>query len=106
MRDNPVRCVHRFRPGSAALAKAHTRPGQSDVFATRAPSAGCFSNAGRGIRAPCLWQLDHCPQPLCERSQNKVWLLAKIDKTLRVAANYVVEPYALMANSHDGSMAF
>ena len=35
-----------------------------------------------------------------------MWLLAKIDKTLRVAANDVVEPYALMANSHDGSMAF
>ena len=35
-----------------------------------------------------------------------VWLLAKIDKTLRVASNDIVQPYALMANSHDGSMAF
>ena len=35
-----------------------------------------------------------------------VWLLAKIDKTLRIATNDIVQPYALMANSHDGSMAF
>ncbi len=35
-----------------------------------------------------------------------VWLLAKIDKTLRIAGDDVVQPYALMANSHDGSMAF
>ena len=36
----------------------------------------------------------------------KVWLLAKIDKTLRIGKEDIVEPYALMANSHDGSMAF
>lgn len=35
-----------------------------------------------------------------------VWLLAKIDKTLHIADDDVVQPYALMANSHDGSMAF
>lgn len=35
-----------------------------------------------------------------------VWLLAKIDKPLRIAGDDIVEPYALMANSHDGSMAF
>lgn len=35
-----------------------------------------------------------------------VWLLARIDKTLRIAGDDVVQPYALMANSHDGSMAF
>jgi phage/plasmid-like protein (TIGR03299 family) len=35
-----------------------------------------------------------------------VWLLAKIDKTLRIAGDDIVQPYALMANSHDGSMAF
>lgn len=35
-----------------------------------------------------------------------VWLLAKIDKTLEIAGDDIVQPYALMANSHDGSMAF
>lgn len=35
-----------------------------------------------------------------------VWLLAKINKTLEIATGDIVEPYALMANSHDGSMAF
>jgi phage/plasmid-like protein (TIGR03299 family) len=35
-----------------------------------------------------------------------VWLLARIDRTLRIQGDDVVEPYALMANSHDGSMAF
>jgi phage/plasmid-like protein (TIGR03299 family) len=34
-----------------------------------------------------------------------VWLLAKIDKPLTIAPNDVVQPYALFANSHDGSMA-
>jgi phage/plasmid-like protein (TIGR03299 family) len=34
-----------------------------------------------------------------------VWLLAKIDKTIRIQGDDVIEPYALMANSHDGSMA-
>jgi phage/plasmid-like protein (TIGR03299 family) len=36
----------------------------------------------------------------------RVWLMAKLDKTLKIAGNDIVEPYALMANSHDGSMAF
>jgi phage/plasmid-like protein (TIGR03299 family) len=36
----------------------------------------------------------------------KVWLLAKIDKTLKIGGEDIVEPYALFANSHDGSMAF
>jgi phage/plasmid-like protein (TIGR03299 family) len=35
-----------------------------------------------------------------------IWLLAKIDRTLRIGTEDIVEPYALMANSHDGSMAF
>jgi phage/plasmid-like protein (TIGR03299 family) len=35
-----------------------------------------------------------------------IWLLAKINKTLRIGTDDLVEPYALMANSHDGSMAF
>jgi hypothetical protein len=35
-----------------------------------------------------------------------VWLLARIDKTLHVRRGDVVEPYALMAKSHDGSLAF
>lgn len=35
-----------------------------------------------------------------------VWLLAKIDKPLEIAPNDIVQPYALFANSHDGSMAF
>lgn len=35
-----------------------------------------------------------------------VWLLAKINKTLEIAKGDVVEPYALMVNSHDGSRAF
>lgn len=36
----------------------------------------------------------------------KVWLLAKIDKVLKIGGNDIVNPYALFANSHDGSMAF
>ena len=36
----------------------------------------------------------------------KVWLLAKIDKEMRIGRNDIVQPYALFANSHDGSMAF
>ena len=35
-----------------------------------------------------------------------IWLLARIDKTLEIARGDVVQPYALFANSHDGSMAF
>jgi phage/plasmid-like protein (TIGR03299 family) len=35
-----------------------------------------------------------------------IWLLAKIDKTLTIGTEDIVQPYALMANSHDGSMAF
>lgn len=35
-----------------------------------------------------------------------VWLLAKIDRELQIAPDDVVQPYALFANSHDGSMAF
>ena len=35
-----------------------------------------------------------------------VWLLAKINNTLEIGSGDVVEPYALFANSHDGSMAF
>src|SRR3989442_5164069 len=35
-----------------------------------------------------------------------VWLLAKVNKILVIGRDDVVEPYALMANSHDGSMAF
>ncbi len=35
-----------------------------------------------------------------------VWLLARIDKPLEIARGDVVQPYALLANSHDGSMAF
>ena len=34
-----------------------------------------------------------------------VWLLAKIDKTLHIAKDDVVEPYALFANSHNGTRA-
>jgi phage/plasmid-like protein (TIGR03299 family) len=34
-----------------------------------------------------------------------VWLLAKIDKPLEIAPGDVVQPYALLASSHDGSMA-
>jgi phage/plasmid-like protein (TIGR03299 family) len=34
-----------------------------------------------------------------------IWLLAKIDKHLEISKGDVVEPYALLANSHDGSMA-
>ncbi len=36
----------------------------------------------------------------------KVWLLAKINKTLTIGREDIVQPYALFANSHDGSMAF
>jgi phage/plasmid-like protein (TIGR03299 family) len=35
-----------------------------------------------------------------------IWLLAKINKTLEIGKEDTVQPYALMANSHDGSMAF
>lgn len=35
-----------------------------------------------------------------------IWLLAKIDRTITIGDRDVVQPYALMANSHDGSMAF
>jgi Domain of unknown function (DUF932) len=35
-----------------------------------------------------------------------IWLLAKIDKPMKVGTNDELQPYALMANSHDGSMAF
>lgn len=35
-----------------------------------------------------------------------VWLLAKIDKQLTITEEDVLEPYALFANSHDGSRAF
>jgi phage/plasmid-like protein (TIGR03299 family) len=35
-----------------------------------------------------------------------VWLLARINKPLEIASGDVVQPYALFANSHDGSMAF
>jgi phage/plasmid-like protein (TIGR03299 family) len=35
-----------------------------------------------------------------------IWLLAKIDKTMTIGSEDIVQPYALMANSHDGSMAF
>ncbi len=35
-----------------------------------------------------------------------VWLLAKIDRPLEIAPGDIVQPYALFANSHDGSMAF
>lgn len=34
-----------------------------------------------------------------------VWLMSKIDRTIEVASGDVVEPYALFANSHDGSQA-
>jgi phage/plasmid-like protein (TIGR03299 family) len=34
-----------------------------------------------------------------------VWLLAKIDRPLTIAPKDVVQPYALFANSHDGSVA-
>jgi phage/plasmid-like protein (TIGR03299 family) len=36
----------------------------------------------------------------------KIWLLAKIDKTIKIGTDDIVQPYALMANSHDGSLAF
>jgi phage/plasmid-like protein (TIGR03299 family) len=35
-----------------------------------------------------------------------VWLLAKIDRPREIGQGDVVQPYALFANSHDGSMAF
>jgi phage/plasmid-like protein (TIGR03299 family) len=35
-----------------------------------------------------------------------IWLLAKIDTPMKVGTEDVLQPYALMANSHDGSMAF
>jgi phage/plasmid-like protein (TIGR03299 family) len=34
-----------------------------------------------------------------------IWLLAKINKTLEIGRGDFVEPYALLANSHDGSIA-
>jgi phage/plasmid-like protein (TIGR03299 family) len=34
-----------------------------------------------------------------------IWLLAKIDQTLNLGGQDVVQPYALLANSHDGSRA-
>ncbi len=36
----------------------------------------------------------------------KVWLLARIDQPKEVAPGDIVTPYALFANSHDGSLAF
>jgi phage/plasmid-like protein (TIGR03299 family) len=35
-----------------------------------------------------------------------IWLLARLNHTLVVGRDDVIEPYALMANSHDGSLAF
>ena len=35
-----------------------------------------------------------------------IWLLAKINKVIEIAKGDIVNPYALLANSHDGSMAF
>ena len=35
-----------------------------------------------------------------------VWLLARIDKPIRIVKDDRVQPYALMTNSHDGSRAF
>jgi phage/plasmid-like protein (TIGR03299 family) len=35
-----------------------------------------------------------------------IWLLAKINRPLEIASGDIVQPYALLANSHDGSMAF
>ncbi|HLY55278.1 MAG TPA: DUF932 domain-containing protein [Stellaceae bacterium] len=35
-----------------------------------------------------------------------IWLLARIEKPLTVGRGDVVQPYALLANSHDGSIAF
>jgi phage/plasmid-like protein (TIGR03299 family) len=35
-----------------------------------------------------------------------VWLMAKIEKTLTIGEGDLVQPYALFANSHDGSEAF
>lgn len=35
-----------------------------------------------------------------------VWLLARIEKPLEIGRGDIVQPYALFANSHDGSMAF
>jgi len=35
----------------------------------------------------------------------KVWLLAELDHPMEVARDDVVKPYALFANSHDGSLA-
>ncbi|HOD51978.1 MAG TPA: DUF932 domain-containing protein [Candidatus Hydrogenedentes bacterium] len=35
-----------------------------------------------------------------------VWLLAQIDQTLKIGGDDIVKPYALFANSHDGSIAF
>ena len=35
-----------------------------------------------------------------------VWLLARIDRPLEIAKDDIVQPYALFANSHNGSLAF
>jgi phage/plasmid-like protein (TIGR03299 family) len=35
-----------------------------------------------------------------------IWLLARIDKERQIASEDVIQPYALLANSHDGSIAF
>jgi len=40
------------------------------------------------------------------RNGEVVWLLARIDRPLEIVPGDIVQPYALMANSHDGSMAF
>lgn len=35
----------------------------------------------------------------------RAWMLARIPKGIRAAGDDVVEPYVLLTNSHDGSMA-
>jgi phage/plasmid-like protein (TIGR03299 family) len=40
------------------------------------------------------------------RDGEVVWLLARINRTLKINGDDLVQPYALLANSHDGSMAF
>ncbi len=35
-----------------------------------------------------------------------IWLLAKLDRPFRIGTQDWIEPYALMINSHDGSIAF
>jgi Domain of unknown function (DUF932) len=34
------------------------------------------------------------------------WLLARIHRPLQITRDDIVQPYALLANSHDGSIAF